>query len=746
MPSFISELRRRNVLRVAAAYGLIAWIIIEAGSVLLPTFGASEGTFQVYVIVVLAGFFASVVFAWAFEITPEGVKLDRDIDRSQPVDRRPKVIMNYVIIGLLVIALGISITFNITGMRDAPPQVAEQATAKPSLAVLPFTSLSTEPDNALFADGIHDDLLTKLATIGSCKVISRTSVMEYRDTTKNSGQIGEELGVGALLQGSVQRIGDDVRINVTLVDADTGANLWAQQYNRQLTAQNVFAIQSEISGAIAIAMETTLTPAEQDRLAAVPTDDLRAYSLYVSARDNLYLRQREPTIKALEQFRQAVDYDPDYAAAHVGVAESAVLLYINHGGLPRSEALALAQDSLDTALEHDEMLADAYATLGLLKTQIWSESRIGTENLEAEAAFRRAIELNPNHARAYMWFASLRNAEQRDDEAIELYQRSMELDPLGRVPYSNLPVLYSQQGHYDEALRLWLEAKDIHPEWSVPYRNIAVQLASLGRLDEALAWIFEAQTVSGNPVDTGNLGIGIYYEFGEEDKARAILESYPHDHQFSPLVPAFKFMLGGDFSAAHEYFTSSVDELRESLPPFVLILAADAALMAGDLDTARELVLESQPVLADDRPLQVDRFTIPAIIRLGYIHQRRGNDERATELLTATLPVARGLPRFSLFGRGITDVQILALLGRTDEALTAFEEAVDEGFRSEIVGNTFTVDLDPFLDSIRDHPRFTRAMETIRVSVAFMHERVRTAEEAGDWNSLLALVVPKINN
>ena len=743
MPSFFTELRRRNVLRVAAAYALVAWIIIEAGSVLLPTFGASEGVFQVYVIVVLVGFVAAVILAWIFEITPEGVKLERDVDRSVHRDERPKMAMNYVIIGLLVVALGVSITFNVTGMRDGPDQVFDDFSAKPSLAVLPFTSLSTDPENALFADGIHDDLLTKLATIGSCKVISRTSVMEYRDTTKNLRQIGAELDVSALLEGSVQRVGDDVRINVQLINADTDATLWADQYDRQLTAKNVFEIQSEISESIAMAMQTKLTPAEQDRLAAIPTDDLRAYSLYVSARDNLYLRQREPTFESLEQFRQAVEYDPDYAAAHVGVAESAALLAINHGGMSRTEAFAIAQSSLDTALALDPELADAYATLGLLKTQIWMESRMGPENLDAEAAFHQAIELNPNLARAYMWFASLRSAEGRDEEAIELYQRSMELDPLGRVPYSNLPVLYSQKGQYDEALRLWLQAREIHPGWPVPYQSIAVQLASMGRLDEALAWLQQAQAVSGNPVETGNLKVGIYNEFGESDKAREILLSYPEEHLFSPLIPAFLSMQDGDFPAALDYFSRSVDELKESLPPFVLILAADAALMADDLEAAREFILMSQPILADDRPLQVDRFTVPAIIRLGYIHQRRGDDERAKELLTATLPVVRELPRFGMFGRGIGDVQVLAMLGRTDDALTALEEAVDEGFRSEIISSiTFTLDLDPFLSSIRDHPRFASAMDKIRASIAFMHERVLTAEKSGDWDSLLALVDP----
>ena len=231
MASFLSELRRRNVLRVAAAYGLVAWIIIEAGSVLLPTFGADEGTFQIYVVVVLCGFLVALVSAWAFEITPDGVKLDKDVDRSIS-DDGPRQRFNYAIIGLLMVALAVSVTFNVTGVRGGLPSAGEgPAAMHRSIAVLPFASLSTDPENASFVDGIHDDLLTKLANLGSLKVISRTSVLEYRNTSKNLRQIGQELGVDTLLEGTVQRVGDSVRINVQLIDAETDEHLWANTYD-----------------------------------------------------------------------------------------------------------------------------------------------------------------------------------------------------------------------------------------------------------------------------------------------------------------------------------------------------------------------------------------------------------------------------------------------------------------------------------------------------------------------------------
>ena len=203
MTSFLTELKRRNVLRVAAAYAVVAWIIIEAGSVLLPTFGASESAFQIYVVIVLAGFLVALVMAWVLEVTPEGVKLEKNVDRSASITPRTGRKLDFTIISLLVIALGVSVTLNVTGMRDS--EVAPEAVVdRSSIAVLPFTSRSTDPENQLFADGIHDDLLTRLANIGSLKVISRTSVMEYRDTTKNLREIAEERGSSATGGGQRQ--------------------------------------------------------------------------------------------------------------------------------------------------------------------------------------------------------------------------------------------------------------------------------------------------------------------------------------------------------------------------------------------------------------------------------------------------------------------------------------------------------------------------------------------------------------
>lgn len=738
MPSFISELRRRNVFRVAAAYALVAWIIIEAGSVLLPTFGATEGVFQLYVIVVIIGFFVAVILAWIFEITPEGVKRDRDVDQRERASAKSRATTNYLIIGLLAVALAVSITFNVTGIRNGD-EPAPQATAeKPAIAVLPFTSLSAEPDNAIFADGIHGDILTQLANIGSCKVISRSSVLEYRNTTKNVRQIGEELDVSSVLQGSVQRVGDNVRINVQLVDAKNDTSIWAETYDRQLTAQNIFAIQTEISEAIADALETTLTPAEQVRIAVRPTADLRAYSAYVSGRDNLYLRRLEPLREARRNFQQAIDYDPNYAAAYAGLAESVLLLENNHQALPQDEAYAIARENLAKALELDPGLADAYAVKGLLESTLWQQTRLGDGNVEAEAAFRRAIELNPNHASAYMWFAMLRDVEERDEDAIELYQRSMELDPLGRIPYTNLPQLYAQHGRNDEAIRLWLEAMQIHPEWPIPQQYLATHLAGLGRLDEAVAWVTQATSLSDDPA-IGFLNVRLYLALGDKERAVALLEELPDDHPFATLMEGFLMLIDSDYAQALEFFSNIMDSEEYSGDrKFLPTVGAQVAVLTGDLDRAREYTVASQPILEQDAELRIDSFTLPAIVRLAYIHQEQGDTARARELLQAALPVARELPRLGWFGHGIREVQILALLGRKEDALGALRALIDDGFRSTVMTNVWSLGEDPYLRSLRDDPRFSAMLDEVDRSVDVMYEHVVEAEASGDWASLRA--------
>ncbi len=737
MTSLIEELKRRNVLRVAATYAVIAWIIIEAGSVLLPTFGASESVFQTYVIVVVAGFLVSMVVAWVFEVTPEGVKLEKNVDHSESITPTTRRRLDFIFVGLLVIALGISVTLNVTGMRNANVAPPAAVVDRSSIAVLPFTSRSTDPQNQLFADGIHDDLLTRLANVSALKVISRTSVMEYRDTTKNLREIGEELGVGVVLEGAVQRVGDSVRINAQLIDATTDEHIWAKSYDRQLSMANLFAIQSEISAEIAWAMSAALTDEEQLRLANIPTDSLAAYNLYTQGRDNLYKRLLDTMQKAREQFEAAIALDPDYAEAYNGLAESVLLLLNNHQAISANEAFDIAEVAVNKALSLNPDLADAHATLGLLKSMMWQVNRSGPGLEEAAASFVTALDLNPNNASAYMWFASARATQQRIEEAIELYHESLRVDPLGKIPYANLPGMYAQRGQNEEALKLYVKAVEIHPDWPTAYQNLAFHLNGLGRLDEAVAWAVKGKELSVDPI-AGSPIIFAYIEFGEYEKIPAVFSDVTAGHPMYEIGLSMEKALRADYDGAARVMEDTI-EGGENPRRIQLALVTTFSMLAGDFDKARKYSELLNPEFAADAELQVDAFTVANLVSYSYILQNQGENRRANELLDMALSVVQTLPRMGLNGHGIRDVQILALQGKTLAALAALRDAIDEGFRGTVASNGWPMVVDPYLNSLRDQPGFQALVGELDDAMTKMRQRVTESEQSGNWDQLRAL-------
>lgn len=745
MPTFISELRRRNVIRVAATYALVAWIIIEAGSVLLPTFGAPEGAFQIYVIAVIGGFFLSLILAWVLEITPDGVKLEKDLDpSSRRATAETRHRMNLVIIGLLVLALSVSITFNVTGIRNSE-DISASSTGGNWIAVLPFTDISDSQDNSSLVDGIHNDLLTTLASNKSLKVISQTSVMKYRGKTNNIREIGKELNVDTILEGTVQRSGDSVRINMQLIDARTDTHLWSETYDRNLTMQNIFEIQRDISASIARELRAALTPEDEGRLARIPTNNLVAFNLYSKAVSDMALRELPNMLAAREQFEEAIALDPDFAEAHAGLATSVLLLFINDQAVEQKEAYEIAEREIDIALALNPDLADAYATRGLLETQHWQETRLGDANIKAATAFNKALDLNPNHAYAYMWFASLRTTEGSIEQAIDLYEKSQEVDPLGRIPYANLPGLYAQMGQNDEALRLLVQAVELHPDWSTPHQFMAIQLASLGRIDEALAWSKRAIDLSGDSMLAEGMDAGIYMTFGEYEQARRVVGNIPASHPLADFADGLSSIIDGDADVALKIMLAVIEE-KPDQPLFIYGMIAGTALYAGDLDTAEEFTLRSSPILTSDADLVVDRYTLGNVIQLAYIAKQRGETQKAHDMLTGALPFVQSQPRLGTSGLGITDVQIYALLGRVEDAISAFRDAVAAGYRGSIPFSILPAEDDPLLASIVDDQRFVAILEGMNADVDRMHDNTLNAETSGDWSFLRQIVIQAVKS
>jgi TolB-like protein len=353
--SFWTSFKERKLVQWALAYLACAWVSLQVITLLGTTYGWSVGLMRAVPMLLAVGLLAALVLAWYHG------------ERGRQRVSGPELLM---LAGILLLA-GAAVAWVSRG-AERGGAASGQVTAAPapsageqgSIGVLPFASMSADEETTPFVNGIHDDIITQLARIASLKVISRTSVQEYRSTTKNVRQIGQELGVSALLAGSVQRAGDRLRINVQLIDARTDTHLWAETFDRQFTLENLFSMQSEIAEQVASALRATLAPGERERLAARPTTNLAAYQFYVRAREHWHHSQdvsdRQLMLRMLEE---AVRLDPGFAAAHARMGLVHAAIWWNHED-PRPERLRLARAAIDRAFELDPELPDKHVALG----------------------------------------------------------------------------------------------------------------------------------------------------------------------------------------------------------------------------------------------------------------------------------------------------------------------------------------------------------------------------------------------
>jgi len=383
----------------------------------------------------------------------------------------------------------------------------------PSVAVLPFLNLSVDPENEYFADGITEDVIAQLSKVRALRVISRTSVMAFKQRSHSLREIAAQLEVATLLEGSVRRVGDRVRIVAQLIDAASDQHLWAETYDRQLT--DIFAIQADVALHIAAALKAELTPAEKTRIHKEPTGDLQAYQLYLQGRHWLIRYTQEGMRKAIEYFEQAIDRDPSYALAYVGAALAYVELG-EGGALQPDEAYARANQAVATALELDAELAEAHATLAYLKF-------VGDYDwARAEREFKRALELNPSSADTYDYYGRMLSSLERHDEALALLKRAQELDPLAHR--LDLATELLRAGRYDEALRSARLGSDLDSQYARGHATLGWAYLKKGRYDEGLAELEQAVTLApGNTNWLGQLGQA-YGLAGELAKARDVLQ------------------------------------------------------------------------------------------------------------------------------------------------------------------------------------------------------------------------------
>ena len=439
MGEFLRELKRRNVFRVGAAYVVVAWLILQVIETISRPLGLPDWTEAFFIVVLAAGLPLVLVFAWAFELTPEGLKKTRDVDREQSVTAETARKLNYAIIVVLVIALGYFIGEWRGLVRQLEPSTANevsdtevlQTAGVASVAVLPFVNMSADPDQEYFSDGISEELLNLLAKIPELRVPARTSSFQFKGQNLDISRVARELNVQHVLEGSVRKADTTIRVTAQLIEAETGFHLWSETYDRELT--HIFKIQDEISAAIVAALSDTLginaDSAPTVRAAANP----QAYNAYLMGQHLLERRTKSDIEASIPNFEAAIELDPDYAPAHAGLGLAWRLLLAesqSYGTLTLEEMLSNALPHLKRALELDPELPEALGAMGLT---LESQDKYD----EAVEYYERALAINPSLADVRNWYASELSGLGRHNEAYRELEKAYELDPVSVLTLNN---------------------------------------------------------------------------------------------------------------------------------------------------------------------------------------------------------------------------------------------------------------------------------------------------------------------
>jgi len=734
--SFFAELKRRNVVKVAMLYLVASWVILQVADVLFDAMELPSTWVRGILAVLILGFPIVLVVSWVYEMTPEGIKREKDIDRSQSITPQTGRKVSILTVVLLVVAIAIVVTDRFvprsaapvatetaeTGGPPAAPDPAQLAAEKfappldRSVAVLPFANRSAREEDAYFVDGIHDDILTQLARIGSLTVISRTSVEKFRNSSQSMKEIGAILGVKTILEGGVQRAGDRVRINVQLIDVDTDAHLWAETYDRELTTANIFAIQSEISQSIAESLKATLSPEEKAQIETAQTGNMAALEAYFRGRQAMAKRTSASLAEAELQFKKAIEFDPEYALAYVALADT-YSLQAGYSGLPENEYKALAEPLIDKALALNDSLGEAYISqVGLRQV----------DDANTEALYRKGIALAPSYVSGHQWYGNFLSRTGRHAEALAELEEAARLDPLSAIVRIGIGGANERLGRLREARDDYLAALRIDPDFAVAHNSLALLAVFTGHLDEAVVQIRKAVALDpGNPNNHQVLAVlwDVLGSAPQADRAIPGIESVDPSGYFSAWASAFIYANRGDLPAARIQADKAIALNPDD--PMMLFILGLSDLDAGHPEIAVSRFEEALPTLADAQDPVVDITNYDTAIRFAYLLRSAGEKERADLLLERALAVTETMPRMGPSGYGSADVKIYALQGQKERALGALRLAVDEGWLL-IFGS------DRELEPLHDEPEYQSIVAEIDAELAAQRQRVLQMEANGE--------------
>jgi adenylate cyclase len=484
--NLLTELKRRKVFRVTIAYAVLAWLLIEVSDTVFPRLGLPEWTVTLVIALLLLGFPLAIFLAWAYDLTPDGIRRDAGGEAPAAVpgaapspDRaRRRAHAAWLAVGVvLAVAVGGWIAIGRTGdpaVSDAAdaPTAASRAGA---VAVLPFDNFGDAGED-YFSDGITEDIIAQLTRVPGLTVVSRTSAMRYRNTDLSLKEIGGQLSADVILEGSVRRAGGRVRIVAQLIDVATDTHLWAETYDREV--EDIFAVQTEVAREIASALGRTLGPAGGGARAGVAPTDPETYELYLRGRHLWHQRRADALYGAIEYFRRVVERDPGFALGHLGLAETYITLPFADTEVNALEWVERGQEAVRRALALDPDLGEAHAILGLgaIVTRDWDA---------AEHHLVRALELTPGYSWAHHWYGVWRAALGRNDDALRHVGRALELDPLSTRGHRDMGLVLLWAGRPAEALVYLDRGAEMNPAYSDYHLVALIAHIRLGQEAEA---------------------------------------------------------------------------------------------------------------------------------------------------------------------------------------------------------------------------------------------------------------------
>jgi len=659
MSGFFEEVQRRKVYRVAAAYIIAAGFIIQIGSAVFPAWELPSWTFRLVVVLLLIGFPIALILAWAYDVTPQGIRATKKIAAETHLRRNM----------IMLIATGVIVSAA-AGFFLLPRASARKIDK--SIAVLPFQNLSDEKENAYFADGMQDDILTNLSKIGDLKVISRMSVMSYRgDGVRNAREIGKTLGVATLLEGSVRRSGNRVRVNVQLINASNDEHIWAEDYDRDLT--DVFAIQTDLAQKIASALQAKLSPNEKARLDRRPTQDPNAYLLFIQAHDyaNRMDMFRDTSLKAEPVFEQAIKLDPNFALAFADL--SMVQSWVYHSFDPVPARREKARLNADEALRLQPDLPEGHLALGF-------SYYYGDRDYErALAEFETARRGLPNDAQAYLAIGAIQRRQGKWSESTANLEKAAALDPKNASILGNLAFSYVAQRNFETADKI------------------------LDRLIVAAPQSLQAALLKG--------GVAALWK-GDLSVAEKQFSSVPPEADSEGLMTwarVWVLTLGRKFPEALQVLQKFRGETLvtwTTAPCPKAFLEGTIHLLQGD-KTKAQAELEGARVVSErllrEAPDDPNRHSQHGLIlaALGQKEEAIAEGKRAVELLPESQDAFDGPQATAALA------QIYAWTGESDEAFRLLDHLL-------VIPNGLTMPmlkLDPAWDPLRKDPRYQALLE-----------------------------------